>query len=444
MKKKLLLLIICLIFIPKVYAKEIVTETHMESVILLDNARRYYTVDEIKKVIDALSVNDNSTLQLHMTDDENVGIECAYLDQTKENAIIEDGIYINPVTNKKFLSYDQLEDIMNYAKSKNVRFIPEIDVPAHMKGFFELAKIKFGEEYVRNHYDWDNPVNSGIAWGNGDEEGNIDLLSPNSKPFIKNILDEYTDFFKDSEYFHIGFDEYTFRPEMKIDYANELYDYLNEKGFKVRMWSDAITKDNIGNLNNNIEITYWGWKNGDISLTNYATVKDLQEKGFKVLITNKYYLFFVPNPLYIGEDDLSRSISNIDNDWKLEKWNYNFESDLDNHDNILGGMICTWGENSNGVDSQLIINHTINMYNSMFPKLDVYRHVTIIPDDEPVTNDEPIETSEPTNNDIKKEEITNPKTYDNIVYHYINLVISLIVLIFLKIVYNKRGGKLWN
>ena len=411
MKKILLILFVNILFIPKVYAKQIVEETHMESVILLDVARRYYTVEEIKKYIDALSNNDNSTLQLHLTDDENVGIECTFLDQTKENATVSDGIYTNPVTGKKFLTYDQITELMNYAKEKNVNFVPEIDVPAHMKGFFTLAINKFGIDYVKHGYDWDNPSNSGIAWGSGDEEGNLDIMSPNAKPFVKNLLDEYTEYFKECKYFHIGFDEYTFRPEMKIEYANKLYDYLSNKGFIVRMWSDAITKDNISDLNNNIQITYWGWKDDDITTTNYATVPDLQEKGFKILITNKYYLFFVPNPSYIGDNDLARSINNIDNDWELERWNYNFTSNLENHDNILGGMVCTWGENSTGVTDSIITSHTINMYNAMFKKLDVYQKIIDI-EDEKV---EPI--------------INNPQTGDNIVIYVISTVaLSLLLL----------------
>ena len=137
------------------------------------------------------------------------------------------------------------------------------------------------------------------------------------------------------------------------------------------MWSDAITKDNISSLNNNIEITYWGWKQDDILTTNYATVKDLQEKGFKIIITNKYYLFFVPSTSNTDENSLNRTITNIENDWKLENWNYNYSSDLDNHNNILGAMICTWGEDSLGVSDSVITSHTINLYNAMFKKVDV-------------------------------------------------------------------------
>lgn len=345
------------------------TTSNFESSIMLDVARRYYPVSEIKKYIDILSVNDNSSLQLHFTDDENVGIECDYLDQTKSTATVENGEYTNPVTGNKFLTYDQVTEIMNYAKSKNVKIIPEVDVPAHMNGFFKLAINKFGEEYVRAPYDWDNPENSGIAWGSGDEAGNIDLALPQSKQFIKNIYDEYTDFFKECDYFHIGYDEYTFRPELKIDYANEIYTYLKNKGFKVRMWSDSITKENINSLNNDMEVVYWGWKEQDITKTNYATVKDLQEQGFNLMITNKYYLFFVPSPSSTTEESLEFAVERIANSWTLEKWNYNFDSNLDSYNNIDGSIICVWGEDSEGISNEVIFNQTRDMYNAMIGKL---------------------------------------------------------------------------
>lgn len=423
--KKLLTTIILLVLmiIPTVYAKEITVYDNTESSIMLDIARRYYTVDEIKKYIDVLAQNENSSLQLHMTDDENVGIECRYLDQTKERATVSDGVYTNPDTGRKFLTYDQLTELMNYAKSKNVEFIPEIDVPAHMKGFFDLAEIKFGYDFVHHPFDWDVWENSGIGWGTGDEVGHIDLKAPNAKPFIKALYDEYTEFFKDCKYFFIGFDEYTFRPEMKIEYANELYDYLSNKGFTVRMWSDAITKDNISDLNNNIEIVYWAWKEADINLTNYATVPDLQEKGFKVIITNKFYLFFVPAPDSTTDEALSRTLSNIENYWELEKWNYNFEGGLTNHDNILGGMVCVWGEHSDGISDSVIFNQTKNMYNAMFPKLDKIPRTIVIPDDP-----EPDTTPSQDEEEVKGDDIVNPKTNDNIYLYLITLMLSTLSL----------------
>ncbi len=369
------------IFVPA-FAREQTIETHMESVIMLDVARRYYSVDEIKGYIDVLAEHDNSTLQLHFTDDENVGIECEFLDQTVEYATESNGVYTNPVTGNQFLSYAQVKDLMNYAAAKKVEFIPEIDMPAHMNGFFTLAINKFGEYYVRNRYDWDNPANSGIAWGTGDEAGNLDLMAPHAKPFAKSLLNEYTKFFAGLKYFHIGFDEYTFRPEMKINYANELYDYLVSKGFQPRIWSDLITKDNISALNSGYEITYWGWKQDDITETNYATVPDLVSAGFKVIITNKYYLFFVPSLANTTEEVMADRVANIENEWELEKWNYNFDGGLNNHDGVLGAMVAVWGEDSDGVDNNVINAHAKDMYRAMFPKLDTYTETIDIDDDE--------------------------------------------------------------
>ena len=333
-----------------------------ESMIMLDVARRYYPVNEIKRYIDVLSVNKNSTLQMHFTDDQNVGIECDYLDQTAENATFENGVYTNPVTGKQFLSYAQVRELMNYADEKGVEFIPEIDMPAHMTGFIDLAVEKFGYDAVRSH-------ENGFAWGTGDEAGNVDILRQQGKNFIKALYDEYTEFFSDRKYFHMGFDEYTFRIDEKIAFANEMYNYLAQKGFKVRMWSDAVTKTNIDDLNTNIEIIYWGWW-ADVEEYGYATVPDFQQRGFRLIITNRFYLFFVPSTQTMTAENNARTIRDIRETWELDRWNYTYPSKLDTRNGILGGAVCIWGENSAGVSDEAIFQQGSAMYNAMYPKLD--------------------------------------------------------------------------
>ncbi|MBR6961938.1 family 20 glycosylhydrolase [Candidatus Saccharibacteria bacterium] len=333
-----------------------------ESMIMLDVARRYYPVNEIKRYIDVLSVNKNSTLQMHFTDDENVGIECDYLDQTVANATYENGVYTNNANGKKFLSYAQVRELMDYADAKGVEFVPEIDMPAHMTGFLDLAVAKFGYEAVRSH-------EYGYAWGTGEEADSVDIVREQGKNFIKALYDEYTAFFSDRKYFHMGFDEYTFRIDEKIDFANEMYNYLAQKGFKVRMWSDAVTKTNIDNLNTNIEIIYWGWW-ADVEQYGYATVPDFQERGFKLIITNRFYLFFVPSVETMTAENNARTIRDIRETWELDRWNYTFPSKLNTRNGILGGAVCIWGENSAGVSDEAIFQQASAMYNAMYPKLD--------------------------------------------------------------------------
>ena len=377
------------------FAKKVVVEENSESTIMLDVARRYYPMSEIKQYIDALSKNANSSIQMHFTDDENVGIECAYLDQTEANATKNGDIYTNPATGRNFLTYAQVQELMDYADAKKVTFIPEIDMPAHMTGFFDLATIKFGEAYVRDRA-------TGIAWGTGDEAGNLDIVRPAAQQFLMNIYDEYTEFFKSRKYFHMGFDEYTFRIDEKIAFANEMYEYLAAKGFTVRMWSDAVTKTNISQLNNKIEIVYWGWW-ADVEQYGYATVPDFQNAGFKLIITNRFYLFFVPNSQLMTEENNAHTIRDIEENWELESWNYNFPSTLENHNGIMGGMVCIWGENSAGVTDVAIREQGVKMYNAMFPKLDKFQRVIEVPDDETV----------------------NPATGDSVVFYGVVLVASI-------------------
>ena len=371
--------------------------------IMLDVARRYYTVDEIKAYIDALANHANSTLQVHFTDDENVGIECAYLDQTRANASISGNVYTNPVTNKPFLTYDQVTELMNYADGKNVRFVPEIDIPAHMTGFINLAEHKFGYDYVYNSA-------TGIAWKQDTDYGNVDFVHQNGHDFIMALYDEYSDFFSSREYFHMGFDEYTLRNNEKIGFANEIYDYLSAKGYKVRMWSDAVTSANIGSLNNNIEIIYWGWWDDAVAY-GYATVPEFQDAGFKVIITNRWYLFFVPSTVNMTPENNAHTIRDIEENWELESWNYNFPSTLTSHDNILGGAVCIWGENSAGVSDQAIRTQGTDMYEAMFKKLDIHQRIIIIPDED-------------------EKSPSNPATEDNIKFYIISGVACVVILIF--------------
>nr|MCR5787825.1 hypothetical protein [Bacilli bacterium] len=123
------------------------------------------------------------------------------------------------------------------------------------------------------------------------------------------------------------------------------------------------------------------WKEEDILTTNYATVKDLQDNDFKVIISNKYYLFFVPHPFYMDDESLSHTVDNIINEWTIDKWNYNYESSLDTYDNILGAMMCIWNEDSDQVAAVDIFNHAKNMYNAMVLKLPIGKTIVNVDDD---------------------------------------------------------------
>lgn len=124
--------------------------------ITLDIARNYYTVKEIKQYIDTISTNigknNGGFLHLHISDNENYGVESKVLGQAVGGA----NVSYNPAVSEeervytydhngaaaggetKFLSTEQLKIIVGYAREKGVEIVPEINSPGHAKGIYNL------------------------------------------------------------------------------------------------------------------------------------------------------------------------------------------------------------------------------------------------------------------------------------------------------------------
>ncbi len=311
----------------------------------LDVARRFYTPDEIKKYIDLVSTYDKSFLQLHLSDDQNAALESEFLNQTVANATVDqNGIYTNPNTQKQFLSKDQIRELINYAKTKNIELIPEIDMPAHAKGFLDLAKIKFGQAFVDNISD-------------GYFQGELNISKQEALDFSKSIYTEYAELFKDLKYFHMGADEvFSANKADKLSYIQNTSNFLKSKGFKVRMWNDLILKENLSEISKDIQVTYWSF-DGDAQdpndieerRKNRASVPDLQKNGFEVLIYNSYYLFFVPSSSNFNQHDIEYMQNDLKDNWSLKKWDSNNDVELENLKGIIGAAHSIWNENSDSI-----------------------------------------------------------------------------------------------
>ena len=353
-----------------VYAAEVTTnpQTDMQTGIMLDCARHYYSVDEIKMYIDTLSERKNVFLHLHFTDDENVGIECETLGQVVEYATqYQDGSYINPDTNKKFLSYEQIQEILIYADNRQVAIVPEIDMPGHMSGFFDLAKIMYGTSYVET-----------IAVNQDEVPGELNISTEEGKMLAEALLTEYAKLFQGCTYFHMGCDEYWTRWGTQMtDFINSQARYLKKYGYIVRMWNDLIKKDNMEQIDHDIEVVYWSYDGATSDTTvrwerirERASVPDLQEEGFKILITNAYYLYFVPSLRTCETEPHEYRVADIYKNWNLEKWDGNYEGGLASYYNILGAMIGVWGEEADKVSDETIRIQAVDMYHAMVQKVE--------------------------------------------------------------------------
>lgn len=399
----LTIVMICLCVKNSVQAED---RENLQNGISLDCARSYCSVADIKGYIDILSDTKNSFLQLYLSDNENVGIECQTLHQTTDTALLlSDGSYQNPSTNKKFLSYGQIADILEYAKENNVSIIPVISLSSRMNGFFELAQIAYGQAYVQK-----------IAVNQSEVPGELNITKPEAQELSKALLEEYSQLFHECSYFHIGADEYWTRwGDRMVNFINGQAEYLMSEGFRVRMWNDLIHKDNIQKFNHDIEIVYWSYDGAPVDealraerIKERVTVPELQKEGFRIILTNSYYLYYVPSADKCDEETLTHMVSDINSKWDFHKWDANHEGGLSTFHNIIGAMTAVWKEDAEGVPESLILEQTSNMYHAMVQKVILNQKNWLenpdwISDDTNGTNDTSSEAGQATQNTNSKE-----------------------------------------
>ena len=187
---------------------------------MLDVSRHFFTVSEVKKMMDEMTMYKLNRLHFHLTDDHGWRVQIKALPKLTEvgawrpNRI---GKWHNitkpdsdePKTYGGFYTQEDIKDLVAYAKTKNIEIMPEIDVPGHSMAFLaaypQLSttpnypyQVNAGEEFI----DW-----SGL---NGHITAKIDNnLDPSKKQvyeYLDIIFGELATLFP-FEYIHMGGDE---------------------------------------------------------------------------------------------------------------------------------------------------------------------------------------------------------------------------------------------
>ncbi|MBO8043444.1 family 20 glycosylhydrolase, partial [Pseudomonas aeruginosa] len=106
---------------------------------MLDSARHFQSLDEIKRVLGAMAAHKLNTFHWHLTDDQGWRMEIKRYPKLTDVGSCRlpagDG-GIDPVTGKEhpycgFYTQDQIREVIAYAAKLHIQVIPEIDVPGH-------------------------------------------------------------------------------------------------------------------------------------------------------------------------------------------------------------------------------------------------------------------------------------------------------------------------
>lgn len=221
--------------------------------VMLDVSRHFFSKEYVKEYIDQMAHYKFNRFHWHLTDDNGWRIEIKSLPGLTEVGAWrverhgtfgrrEDPKDGEPATYGGFYTQDDIKEIVQYAKDRNVEILPEIDVPGHsmaaIAAYPELCITKDKSIKV-------NPGTPFSTWyGNGKFEMHIDnTLNPTDEKvyeFLDKVFTEVAQLFP-FEYIHMGGDECykgywerssiakAFMKEKGIKNGEELQAYFNKR-----------------------------------------------------------------------------------------------------------------------------------------------------------------------------------------------------------------------
>ncbi|MEN4903886.1 family 20 glycosylhydrolase [Luteimonas sp. TWI1437] len=170
--------------------------------LMLDSARHFQSVDEIKRVLDAMAMHKLNVFHWHLTDDQGWRIEIKRYPRLAEvggcRIPAGDG-GIDPATGAPvpycgYYTQDQVREIVAYAAALHIEVVPEINGPGHA----QAAVSAYPELGVL-----DTPVPVLAEWGVNRTLFNVE---ESTFTFLENVLAEVVDLFP-GRYVHVGGDE---------------------------------------------------------------------------------------------------------------------------------------------------------------------------------------------------------------------------------------------
>ncbi|MBF0647392.1 beta-N-acetylhexosaminidase [Dysgonomonas sp. GY75] len=263
-----------------------------------DVSRTFYSIDVIKKYMDAMALYKLNTLHFHLTDDQGWRIEIKkYPELTSKKTTTFSAKYNQPAERSGFYTQNQIKELVAYAVERNITIVPEIDVPGHVWPII-LAHPELGVNDMRTP-DYVVPfLTSWSYWGFQFTPNPLDPTKESVYTFLDNIFTEVAALFS-GKYIHYGGDEVVHRlweseehvkefmkekgftkvEQLQSYFVNRISKILLEKGKTPMGWNDILNDEE--NLSRDVAIMSW-----------LGDVKSAVDKGFKTVATPSGYLYF--------------------------------------------------------------------------------------------------------------------------------------------------------
>jgi hexosaminidase len=253
---------------------------------MLDSARHFIPVPEIKKLVRTLSLYKINRLHWHLTDDQGWRIQILSHPELTEIGSTRPG---NDPHRNGYYSQAEIREIVAYAEKRGMRIIPEIDLPGHARSILACMP---GLSCAGG------PHSVMTSWGVSEEV--LCMGNPDTLRVVKEIWSEVCGMFT-APWVHVGGDECptkrwescprcqekkrasAYRNEVDLHgwFIAELSAYLRSLGKEVFGWDEVLDSS----IDNGAGVYYWrNW------LPNAAN--EALKKGRDLVVAPNYPYYF--------------------------------------------------------------------------------------------------------------------------------------------------------
>jgi hexosaminidase len=293
--------------------------------LMIDSARHFVPLDVLRRNIDGLEAVKMNVFHWHLSENQGFRVESKKFPRL--HGMGSDGLYY---------TQDEIHDLIEYARDRGIRVVPEFDVPGHSTAWFvgypELASGPGPYEIERK-------------WGVFDPA--FDPTNERTYKFLDQFIGEMAKLFPD-HFFHVGGDEVNGKQwdaNPKIQQFIKEHDLRNNEGlqsyFNKRLepivskhGKSMVGWDEVLDPSLPKDILIQSWRGPD-------ALAAAAKQGFRGILSNGYYLDLGWSAArHYAVDPLSGAAANLAPEEKAR---------------ILGGESCMWAEyiNPENIDSRI-------------------------------------------------------------------------------------------
>jgi hexosaminidase len=292
---------------------------------MMDSGRHFMPLEVIKRNLDGMEAVKMNVFHWHLSENQGFRVESRKFPKLQEQG--SDG---------SFYTQDQVREVIDYARDRGIRVVPEFDMPGHSTAWFvghpELASGKGPYEIERK-------------WGVFDPA--MDPTEESTYKFLNELIGEMAKLFPD-QFFHIGGDEVNGK---EWDANPKIQAFMKSHKLKDNAALQAYFSGRVQEIVTKHKKTPVGWDEilvpgvpKTIVIQSWRGVDSLAaaaKMGYRGILSNGYYLDLGWSAArHYAVDPLGGPAASLSAD----------EKQL-----ILGGESCMWSEyvNAENVDSRV-------------------------------------------------------------------------------------------